>query len=217
MKKNLHSIIFFSIFLWNFTHTALDSFTISDISSTSNNNKINSSNLPKNESLPETEASFSWSFINSFSNQQLIDAINNNDLDLIDTLSASSSRQDDFSYTPLDYAIMNRNYQAVKLLSKDNNQKNLNFSNKTLLDLINLTNGHKTSKAYSQKRMDRLLYVAATHAERPIVEILCALGANPKSTPFHNISPIKIAQKYGHVSTSEILSNISNIDELWEN
>lgn len=114
---------------------------------------------------------------------------------------------DFFSYSPLDYAIMVRNYHLANSLFKHGKSYLYPFNRNTVVDLLKLSHEGKTSKPYNQKRKDRLLYIATTHGELSIAELLCDLGANPSSRPFNNKTPIEIAQRYGHLGIVETLSD----------
>ena len=148
--------------------------------------------------------------------KSLIDSINLMDhKSLLNLLSKNNnlnflSSHDEFGYTLLDYAIMNRNKKAITLLLEHIVFENFPFKKNTLLHLLSFKNNQEAKKIYSQTRLNEFLYLAILNQQSTLVEILLSLKANPYEKFFNDESAFDIAKKSGNLAIQELLEN-SNI------
>ena len=120
------------------------------------------------------------------------------------------SSHDEFGYTLLDYAIMNRNKKAITLLLEHIVFENFPFKKNKLLHLLSFKNNQEAKKIYSQTRLNEFLYLAILNQQSTLVEILLSLKANPYEKFFNDESAFDIAKKSGNLAIQELLEN-SNI------
>ena len=120
---------------------------------------------------------------------------------------------DELGNTALDHALKLKNYELTKTLLRHGSTDSLLFNKATYIDLLALSLNKKTGKVYSQEKIDRFLYQAATHGETTVAKLLLSLGANPNSKPFHNKSPNDMAARYGHMDIIELFESYSTPKE----